>query len=239
MKWIIYKHTLLIGPHKGWSYIGQTFNKPNIRWHTDGSGYKSCTAFFRAIKKYGWDNFSHEILETVSSIEEADEREQYWIAYYHTWVFDKNRAGYNMTKGGSGNKSICTEETRKKISASVKANYDAGIFISPAKGKPGSFLGKKHSIDTKQKMSEIAKLQYKNGRVNPNKNKPMSAEQKEKIRQANTGFKVSEQTKQKLSIKTSNTRWVYKIGEKAIKIKADDLEYYLSIGYIQGRGKRK
>ena len=33
-----------------------------------------------------------------------------------------------------------------------------------------------------------------------------TAEQKEKIRQANTGFKVSEQTKQKLSIKTSNTR---------------------------------
>ena len=117
MKWIIYKHTLLVGPHKGWSYIGQTFNKPNIRWHTDGSGYKSCTAFFRAIKKYGWANFSHEILETVSSIDEADEREKYWIAYYHTWVFDKNRAGYNMTKGGSGNRSICTEETRKKKSA--------------------------------------------------------------------------------------------------------------------------
>ena len=60
----IYKHTLTLDcPHKGWSYIGQTDNaEPNTRWQ-NGLGYKHCTVFWRAIQKYGWDNFSHEIIE--------------------------------------------------------------------------------------------------------------------------------------------------------------------------------
>ena len=55
--WKIYKHTLLIGPHKGWSYIGQTCKKGvNERWR-NGNGYIRNAFFYNAIKKYGWENF--------------------------------------------------------------------------------------------------------------------------------------------------------------------------------------
>ena len=83
MKWIIYKHTLLVGPHKGWSYIGQTrATDPNKRWK-NGKGYLTeDTLFSRAIKKYGIENWdivrSQEIIESnIQSIEEANRREKY------------------------------------------------------------------------------------------------------------------------------------------------------------------
>ena len=46
--YIIYKH---ISP-SGKVYIGQTKMKAEERWK-NGKGYKSCSAFQMAIKKYG------------------------------------------------------------------------------------------------------------------------------------------------------------------------------------------
>ena len=41
--------------------------------------------FYNEIKKYGWENFDHQIIEdNIYSIEKANEREIYWINYYHT-----------------------------------------------------------------------------------------------------------------------------------------------------------
>ena len=100
MSYLIYKHTNKIN---GKSYIGLTqFSLTNLRWQ-NGKGYAKQTqpCFRDAIKKYGWDNFSHEILESeIKTKAEANEREQYWIAYYHTYVKDPLCNGYNLTKGG-------------------------------------------------------------------------------------------------------------------------------------------
>jgi len=61
-RWLIYKHTLKEGyEHSGWSYIGLTQQTINKRWKS-GIGYKK-QRFYDAIKKYGWENFSHEIIE--------------------------------------------------------------------------------------------------------------------------------------------------------------------------------
>lgn len=94
-KYIIYKHTNKIN---GKAYIGQTCQIPERRWR-NGEGYKDSPKFWKAIEKYGWDNFEHEIIETDLSSKEADEREIYWIAYYDTYNNDEK--GYNMTPGGS------------------------------------------------------------------------------------------------------------------------------------------
>ena len=53
----IYKH---ISPN-GLVYIGQTCQNPIYRWRR-GHEYKGNPHFTRAIMKYGWDNFIHEIL---------------------------------------------------------------------------------------------------------------------------------------------------------------------------------
>lgn len=93
-KWCVYKHT---APN-GKVYIGITSQKPERRWRTNGEGYIQDTQkkFKNAIKKYGWKNFKHEIIENnLSSLELANEREKYWIS-----IYDSYHNGYNSTVGG-------------------------------------------------------------------------------------------------------------------------------------------
>lgn len=77
----------------GKCYIGQSVDIYN-RWHEHK--YADCkdSVIHRAIKKYGKDNFSFEILEKIPR-EELNEREIYWIKYY-----DSYNNGYNLTLGG-------------------------------------------------------------------------------------------------------------------------------------------
>ena len=72
----IYKHT----SPSGKVYIGQTCQKPEHRWD-NGKGYKS-GYFASAIKKYGWDNFKHEILFKGLDQLNADIIEEDLIFYY-------------------------------------------------------------------------------------------------------------------------------------------------------------
>ena len=118
--WVVYCHTCILNNKK---YIGITTQKPEYRWG-HGSGYKKASqpCFAAAIKKYGWENFIHEILEAnIDTLEQANEREQYWIAYYHTWIQDPLCNGYNLTKGGDGTSGhVVSQETRLKLSAAHK-----------------------------------------------------------------------------------------------------------------------
>ena len=82
-------------------YIGQTCQKPEYRWN-NGKNYSHCNAFFRAITKYGWDNFEHIILFEGLSQEEANQKEIELINLYHST--DRNY-GYNCQLGGN-NKTI-------------------------------------------------------------------------------------------------------------------------------------
>ena len=94
-KWCVYKHT---SPN-GKCYIGITCQeRPQDRWHSDGGGYKSQRKFYRAIEKYGWENFSHEILvDDIKSLEDAYIEEKKYIK-----LFDSHRNGYNCSNGGDG-----------------------------------------------------------------------------------------------------------------------------------------
>lgn len=64
-KYCVYCHTNKINGKK---YIGITSQKPQHRWK-NGQGYRNNEYFFRAIEKYGWHNFTHEILYTDLSKE--------------------------------------------------------------------------------------------------------------------------------------------------------------------------
>lgn len=74
-KWCVYKIQNLIN-HK--IYIGVTSQNPEKRW-ARGRGYKGNPHFTKAIEKYGWDSFSHEILHENLSREEAGALEEYYI----------------------------------------------------------------------------------------------------------------------------------------------------------------
>lgn len=120
--WTIYCHQNKINGKK---YIGQT-NQENLnkRWK-NGAGYKpklnqNSTKFWRAIQKYGWENFEHIILETnIDTLEKANIREQYWIKYYDTFNNDNN--GYNMTPGGENH--LLDDETKQKLKETLIQTY--------------------------------------------------------------------------------------------------------------------
>lgn len=93
-QWYVYMHTNKINGKK---YIGITGQERYWdRWRSDGSGYKT-QIFGRAIEKYGWDNFTHDILEVVDNEDIALMQEQYYIEYYKS---DNPKYGYNISCGG-------------------------------------------------------------------------------------------------------------------------------------------
>ena len=81
----IYKHT----SPSGLNYIGITKQNPTHRW-LNGDGYMSNPKFYCAILLWGWEAFTHEIIEMVED-DIADEREQYWAEHYNS-----NVLGYNL-----------------------------------------------------------------------------------------------------------------------------------------------
>lgn len=89
----VYVHTNLVN---GKRYVGLTGRSVKERWLSNGDGYKGQT-FYKAIKKYGWENFSHEILASGLSKDEACELERYYIEKYQT---TKRECGYNISTGG-------------------------------------------------------------------------------------------------------------------------------------------
>lgn len=87
--------------------------------------YRQNRPLYRAIHKYGQEHFSVEEIEEVSN-ELLDEREQYWIEYYHSYHF-----GYNGTKGGDGKRlydydDICDyyEKTKNQKATAIYFNID-------------------------------------------------------------------------------------------------------------------
>ena len=76
-------------------YIGRSIDI-DFRWKQHLREKKS-RAIDNAIRKYGKENFTIEVLEECS-IAELNEREIYWIAYYDTYLGDC----YNCTPGGDG-----------------------------------------------------------------------------------------------------------------------------------------
>lgn len=128
-KYIIYMHKNKIN---GKMYIGQTCQTLEQRAQSNGIHYKPCTVFYRAIQKYGWNNFEHIILKDNLTLNEANYWEEYYIKFYHTWVDDPICNGYNLKQGGC-NRQL-SQVTKDKIRL--------------------SHIGKKASNETKRRKSE-------------------------------------------------------------------------------------
>lgn len=107
-KYYVYCHTNKINNKK---YIGITMQKPSIRWGSKGQGYIKCPKFWKAIQKYGWNNFEHEILFKNLSQEEASQKEVELIKQYKT---SDGNFGYNLTSGGERHYHF-TEEVKQKL----------------------------------------------------------------------------------------------------------------------------
>ena len=167
--WVVYKHT----SPSGKIYIGITGRENvNLRW-CNGTAYGYNKYFTRAIKKYGWKNFTHEIIKDNLTEEEAYEWEIKFIAKYKS---NNPNFGYNLSSGGEHGR-VGTHHTisaKQKIS---QANHKRVI-----------------SEETRKRMSESKK-----GKPSPRKGCHLSEEQKQKISVANKGRKHTDEAKQKIS----------------------------------------
>lgn len=112
---MVYCHTNL---SNGKRYVGITHLKTYKRWGREGSGYKNCTLFWKAIKKYGWSGFNHTVLHNNLSKEEAEALE---IKYIADWKLTNSKFGYNLLEGGNAN--IPSEQTRNKFADSIRRHY--------------------------------------------------------------------------------------------------------------------
>lgn len=173
----IYKIVNLVN---GKLYIEQSVNiKKRFMDHRTPRAQKKHLTISRAIKKYGRDNFSCEVIEECVE-EQLNEREIYWISTL--------KPAYNRTPGGIGAKghhvseeakailSIKGKEQWKNEPEAVKHRIIKHQLIGPLKGHPVSKktralirnanLGKKQSLATIKKRSESQKqsmLGNKNG----------------------------------------------------------------------------
>lgn len=111
--YVVYVH---INKFNGKKYVGLTKHgeDPNKRWR-NGTHYEG-TYFGRAINKYGWDNFEHIILENNLTLEQANQKEKYYIKLYNS---NNRDFGYNSTSGGDAEFTF-TEETLQKLSKASK-----------------------------------------------------------------------------------------------------------------------
>ena len=149
-------------------YIGATTKSLEQRFidHMYAAKYRK-NKLYDAFKEYGIENFVPEIIMVCKDKEELNNMEIHYIKLY-----DTIKNGYNGCAGGlklNAKGYTHTEEWKKNRSKDLlghKHGFKEGDKVR---------LGKKHSDETKEKISESQK-----GRKLPE-------ETKEKIRKVNTG----------------------------------------------------
>ena len=151
----VYMH---VAPN-GKKYVGITSLKPEVRW-ANGEGYHTQTVFYRAIKKYGWDNFKHIILEEKLSFEQACKRERYYIKKYKTNLnrWQHPSYGYNRDDGGcaSSNVGIPLTETHKEKLRNNKHNLNKRTPIDYF-DLNGKYLGTAMTYNEAQNITGVKK----------------------------------------------------------------------------------
>lgn len=179
-KYIVYKYT---SPSNK-IYIGQTSQTIIGRAGTNGQKYWDSPLFYNAIKKYGYKNFSNEVLLSNLTLEEANYWEAYYINKYHS---NDPQYGYNLTTGGDGQYKV-SNATREKM----RLSHLGLKHTEEAKAKIGKIhKGKKLSEETKNKISQT---RIKKQIPSPMLGKKHSQETKEKIGKANGYLVICEET---------------------------------------------
>jgi group I intron endonuclease len=161
MEGIIYKITNKVNNK---IYIGQTIKALEYRFYHhiyDSVVKKQPTRIGRAIRKYGPENFSAEIIEKTNKL---DEREKFYIDKYKTTGLN----GYNIKIGGNGGphdrttkrkiskantKRVWTEEMRKNMSDAIKLWHQKRGFVPRSE----EFKKRISEANTGRKMSNLTR----------------------------------------------------------------------------------
>jgi len=135
----------------------------NGRWH-----------FPNAIRKYGRDAFSHEILEVCDTLESANLAEEKWIKFHNT---RNPQFGFNLAKGGEHTPHQNTNpwnrpEYREKACLAAKAkwqdpeyranNLQRFIDAGQTPEARACLRAAMNTMESKEKRSAISKTEWQN-----------------------------------------------------------------------------
>ena len=214
-------------------YVGLTTRGIEDRWyaHTYSAmkGYeKSCPVFYRAIRKYGKENFIIHEIDKATTVEELRRKECEWIERLNTVVPN----GYNLTGGAEGH-VVWHEDSRARATAAQLKRNAPGPQVNP-------MFGRVHSQETKavigakarERMSRPGSREYRS-----NKMKQFYADHPESrqkiseraLKQMESGHKMLLQSKEvraKIAETISTEAWKNKHSEtmRAALSKPESLE---------------
>ena len=127
MKGIIYKNT----SPSGKCYIGQTINEDRRKLQHKRAAFNENhkeydKPFYRALRKYGWDSFEYEVLNTISADMEKDLTDKLdALEIYYIGLYDSYSNGYNSTIGGHSLRGINHPSYGTKLDEAHKAKLKA------------------------------------------------------------------------------------------------------------------
>jgi hypothetical protein len=172
LRWTIYSHTHVDSQRR---YVGLTKLTIMKRWNQHlinarSKRGKGCAHFWNAIRKYGKDAFTHEILEICDTLESANLAEEKWINHFNT---RDPQFGFNLAKGGEHKPHPIRKnpwdnpEYREKMIGVIKAKWQdpeyraANLSISKARLAEATRISSLNKVqsrtEVRQKLSEIMK----------------------------------------------------------------------------------
>lgn len=99
----------------------------------------------KAIQKYGINNFTVEQIDVATDIDDLNQKERFWIQHYDCMVPN----GYNQCAGGDNTVGFQHRvESKRKMSIKKSVQYV---------GEGNPFFGKRHSDESRKKMSDARK----------------------------------------------------------------------------------
>jgi group I intron endonuclease len=167
------------GIHK--VYIGSSCNLKDRKYRHTGmlrKGIHVNNHLQFAVKKYEIENFKFDIVKYVEKIEDKQKLKEELLKWEQHYLND-------YVVNGKVDSNRC---------------YNICITAGSRLGMPPTFKGRKHSEESKKKVSESNKgekngMYGKVGILSPNYERVKSAEEREKISRGNKGKKHSDETK--------------------------------------------
>ncbi len=126
MKYSIYKITNTI---TGKSYVGKTMQQPETRWrqHETGMGHGKKMPIHLALKKYGKENFTFEVVYVCFKEEDVNYAEIYFINQFNTLA----PSGYNLDFGVTylkDNPYLIDEIKKSSAVQSIESDADSSEY---------------------------------------------------------------------------------------------------------------
>lgn len=203
--WTVYCHTHV---ESGRRYVGVTKKTMLQRWnqhvYTASLEKTGWSHFANAIRKYGKEAFSHEILETHSSLDLANEAEIRFIALFETRNPEK---GFNFKRGGDHAPHPIKNPWDRP---GYREKQEARVIKTDQLHTPEARAAVKAAFSTpesKARRSEVMKESHARPEVRQRISRKLTDEEKEHLRQVRTGSKHSPETLAKLAVIKETHEW--------------------------------